>query len=116
MPRVKRAVNAKKKRRKLLKRTKGFLGARHSNYRAAKEAMMKAESHAYKDRKAKKRTMRRLWQVRINAAVRQYGLSYSKFIHLLKEKNILIDRKILSKMAAEFPVAFGKIMEKVKEK
>ena len=74
---------------------------------------MKAESYAYKDRKTKKRTMRQLWQVRINAAVRQFNLSYSKFINLLKKKNILLDRKVLAQMAAEKPEAFKKIVEEV---
>ncbi len=115
MTRIKRAVGAKKKRAKLKKRVKGFLSTRRGSIKRAKEAVMKAETYAYRDRKAKKRTMRQLWQVRINAAVRQFDLSYSKFINLLKQKNILLDRKILANLAAEKPEAFSKIIETLKK-
>ncbi len=115
MTRVKRAVSAHKKKKKVAKRVKGFGATRRGSYKKAKEAILKAEGYAYKDRKAKKRTMRTIWQTRISAAVKQYGLSYSKFIHLLKEKNILLDRKILAKLANEFPVAFRKVVESVKK-
>ncbi len=115
MTRIKRAVGAKKKRAKLKKRVKGFLSTRRGSIKRAKEAVMKAETYAYRDRKAKKRTMRQLWQVRINAAVRQFDLSYSKFINLLKQKNILLDRKILANLAAEKPEAFSKIVETLKK-
>lgn len=115
MTRIKRAVGAKKKRAKLKKRVKGFLSTRRGSIKRAKEAIMKAETYSYRDRKAKKRTMRQLWQVRINAAVRQFDLSYSKFINLLKQKNVLLDRKILANLAAEKPEAFKKIIELLKK-
>jgi len=116
MTRVKRAVGAQKKKRKVAKRVKGFGATRRSSYKKAKEAILKAEGYAYRDRKDKKSTMRQLWQTRISAAVKQYGLSYSKFIHLLKEKNILLDRKILAKLASTFPVAFKAVVKKAQEK
>jgi large subunit ribosomal protein L20 len=115
MTRIKRAVGAKKKRAKLKKRVKGFLSTRRGSIKRAKEAVMKAETYAYRDRKAKKRTMRQLWQVRINAAVRQFDLSYSKFINLLKQKNVLLDRKVLANLAAEKPEAFKQIIELIKK-
>ncbi len=115
MTRIKRAVGAKKKRSKLKKRVKGFLSTRRGSIKRAKEAVMKAETYSYRDRKTKKRTMRQLWQVRINAAVRQFELNYSKFTHLLKEKKILLDRKVLAQMAAEKPEAFKRIIEAVKK-
>jgi len=114
MSRIKRAVSSHKKRRKVLKRTKGFEGIRSKTYRKAKEAMVKAEKYAYIDRRTKKRTMRSLWNVRINAGVRKHGLSYSKFINLLKKKDIKLNRKMLAKLAAESPQVFDKIVEKIK--
>lgn len=107
---------AHKKKRTIRKRVKGFLSTRRGSIKRAKEAILKAESNAYKDRKTKKRTMRALWQMRINAACRRHGLSYSKFIALLKINNIGLDRKILAEIAAEFPIAFQNIVNKVKVK
>ena len=116
MARVKRAVSAHKKKRKIFKRTKGFEGLSRSSYKKAKEAVLKAEKYAYRDRRTKKRVMRSLWNIRINAASRRNGLSYSKFMGLLKVKNIRLDRKILAQIAAETPEVFAKIVIKAKEK
>ena len=115
MTRIKRGVAAQKRRKKVIKSAKGFLGARSKKFRAAKEALMKAGTYAYRDRKVKKRTMRRLWQTRLNAAVRKYNLSYSKFIHLCKEAKVELDRKILSEIAIKNPEVFEKIIEQVKK-
>lgn len=114
MTRIKRGVMANKRRKKVLKKAKGYLNARSKKYKAAKEALMKAGTYAYRDRKAKKRTMRALWQIRINAKVREYGLSYSKFIHALKLTRVEIDRKVLSELAVDNPEVFAKIVEKAK--
>ena len=114
MTRIKRGVMANKRRKKVLKKAKGYLNARSKKYKAAKEALMKAGTYAYRDRKAKKRTMRALWQIRINAKVREYGLSYSKFIHALKLTKVEIDRKVLSELAIDNPEVFAKIVEKAK--
>ncbi|MDF1498598.1 MAG: 50S ribosomal protein L20 [Patescibacteria group bacterium] len=114
MTRIKRGVMANKRRKKVLKKAKGFLNARSKKYKAAKEALMKAGTYAYRDRKAKKRTMRALWQVRLNAGVREYGLSYSRFIHALKLSKIELDRKVLSQIATDNPQVFKNIVDKVK--
>jgi large subunit ribosomal protein L20 len=115
MTRVKRGVTASKRRKNVLKLTKGFRWRRKSNYKAAKEAVLKAGKYAYRDRKAKKRTMRSLWILRLNNAVRLFDLSYSKFIKTLKDKKIELDRKVLSQMAMEDPKVFKKLMEEVKK-
>ncbi|MCK4891088.1 MAG: 50S ribosomal protein L20 [Candidatus Pacebacteria bacterium] len=115
MTRVKRGVMANKRRKKVIKKAKGFLNARSKKYKAAKEALMKAGTYAYRDRKVKKRTMRALWQIRINAKAREFGLSYNRFIHALKLAKIEIDRKILSELAIEDPKIFKNIVEKAKE-
>ena len=99
MTRVKRSVHARKKRRATLERTKGFRGEAHSSYKRAKEALLKADSYAYRDRRNKKRDFRRLWIVRINAAARQEGMSYSQFMHGLREAGIELDRKVLADLA-----------------
>ena len=114
MPRVKRGIIAAKRRRKTLKYAKGFKWGRKSKERAAKEALLHAWTHAYRDRRVKKRTARALWQIQLNAAVRQYGLNYSKFINGLKKAKIELDRKVLSQIAREHPEVFKVIMEKVK--
>ncbi len=114
MPRVKRGVGHVKKRRNLHKRVKGFEGGRKNLIKVAKTADTKAGAYAYADRRKKKRTMRGLWQVRINAAVRKFDLSYSKFMGGLKKKNIELDRKVLSEIAAKEPQVFAKIVEAVK--
>jgi len=109
MPRVKRGVIANKRRRSVLKNTKGFRWSRKSKERAAKEALLHAWTHAFHGRKEKKRDFRALWNVKINAAVRPHGMNYSTFIAALKKKNILIDRKILAGLAENEPEVFEKI-------
>jgi len=115
MTRIKRGVIARKRKKKIIKKAKGYLNARSKKYKAAKEALMKAGVYAYRDRRTKKRVMRRLWQTRLNAAVRKYELNYSKFINALKVARVEIDRKILSGIAVENPEIFSKIVEKAKE-
>ena len=114
MPRVKRGVLHLKRRRGLMKRVKGFEAGRKNLIALAQTADTKAGAHAYPDRRVKKRTMRGLWQVRINAAVRLFDLSYSKFMGALKTKQILLDRKVLSQIADKEPKVFAKIVEFVK--
>jgi large subunit ribosomal protein L20 len=114
MPRVKRGTTANKRREKILKYTKGFRWGRKSKERAAKEALLHAWTHAFRGRKEKKRTFRQLWNVKINAATRADGISYSKFIAALKKKNIAIDRKILADLAENEPAAFKKILSMTK--
>lgn len=97
-----------------MKRNKGFGGGRKNLIKEAKTADTKAGAHAYRDRKVKKRTMRGLWQVRINAAVRMFEMSYSKFMGALKTKQVKLDRKVLSEIAAQEPKVFAKIVEFVK--
>jgi large subunit ribosomal protein L20 len=113
--RVKTGTISHKRREKLLKYTKGFRWGRKSRLRAAKEALLHAWTHAYRDRKRKKRDFRRLWQIQINAACREHGLPYSKFIHGLKQKKIELDRKILAQLAQNHPEIFAKIIEEVKK-
>jgi len=111
MPRVKRGVTAHHRRKRLLKYTKGFRWGRKSKFGLAKEAVIHAWKYAYRDRRNKKRVFRALWQTHINAACRAHGLQYSRFIHMLKEKNIAIDRKILSQLTQSQPDIFKKIVE-----
>jgi large subunit ribosomal protein L20 len=113
--RVKRSVHARKKRRATLERTKGFRGQAHSSYKRAKEALLKADTYAYRDRRNKKRDFRRLWIVRINAAARQEGMSYSQFMHGLKEAGIELDRKVLADIAVRDPETFRRFAEKARE-
>ena len=115
MSRVKRGVTASKRRKNVLKHTKGFKWRRKSHYKAAKEALMHAWSRAYHDRKRKKGDFRRLWQIKINAASRANGISYSRFINGLKKANIEIDRKILAALAENEPKVFEKIAEEAKK-
>ncbi len=114
MPRVKRGKIATKKRRKILGYTKGYKWGRKSKERAAKEALLHALPRAFRGRKEKKRNFRALWQTQINAAVREHGLIYNKFIAGLKKKNIILDRKILADLAQNNPEVFKKIVEAVK--
>lgn len=114
MTRIKRHKLAHKRRKNLLKYAKGFKWGRKSKYRLAKDALMHAWSHAYKDRKRKKRDFRRLFQIRINAACRQNGLTYSQFINKLKKAEIELDRKILADLAVNQPEVFKKIIEAAK--
>ena len=115
MARVKRGVAAKKKRREVLERAKGFRGDANSHYRAAKEAVIKAETYAYRDRRNKKRDFRRLWITRINAAARQNGMSYSQFIHGLQLAGIELDRKVLADIAVRDPETFSRFAEAARE-
>ncbi len=114
MPRVKRGVTARRRRKKILKLAKGFRGAKGKLYRSAINAVWKALSYSYRDRKVRKRDFRKLWIMRINAAVRQYDLSYSKFIYLLKQKNINLNRKVLADMAINDPQGFEKLVNSIK--
>lgn len=114
MPRVKRAVTAKKKRRTVLARAKGYYGNKSRSYRAAKEQTQHSLQYAYRDRRNKKREIRRLWIARINAAARINGLSYSVFMHGLKKAGVNLDRKVLSDMAVNDAPAFAKLVEVAK--
>jgi large subunit ribosomal protein L20 len=114
VPRVKRSQSARKKRRKVLEQARGYFGRRHSSYRLAKEQVDRSLVYAYRDRKAKKRVMRRLWIVRINAAARQEGLSYNQFVAGCRKAGIELDRKVLADLAVSDPAAFGKIAEQAK--
>lgn len=113
MTRVTRGVTASKRRRNVLKLTKGFKWRRKSHYRSAKEALLKAGKYAYRDRRTKKRVMRRLWIIRLNNALRQLGLKYNQFINLQKNIKNELDRKVLSQMAVENPGVFKKFIETV---
>lgn len=114
MPRVKRAVTAKKKRRTVLSQAKGYYGDRSRRYKSAKEQVQHSLQYAYRDRRNKKREIRRLWITRINAAARINGLSYSVFMNGLKKAEVTLDRKVLSDMAVNDPAAFAKLAEVAK--
>ena len=114
MTRVKRGVMAQKRRKKVLKMVKGYRWRRKTNYRAAKEAVIKAGSYSYRDRRTKKRTARSLWILRINNALKESGMNYSRFIKALKDKKIEVDRKVMSQLANENLEAFKKLLETVK--
>jgi large subunit ribosomal protein L20 len=113
--RVKRSVHSRKKRRATLERTKGYRGQASKSYKRAKEALLKADSYAYRDRRNRKRDFRRLWIVRINAAARREGLSYSQFMHGLKEAGIEVDRKVLADIAVRDPETFRRFADKARE-
>lgn len=113
MVRVKRGKTAHKRRKHLLKDAKGFRWGRKSKYKLAKDALKHAWRYAYRDRRVKKREKRQLWQIQINAACRQTGISYSKFVHGLKKNKIELDRKSLSSLAQNYPQIFKKIIEKL---
>ena len=115
MARVKRGVQANRRHKAILKRAKGYYGARSRVYRVAVQAVTKAGQYAYRDRRNKKRTFRRLWITRINAGARQNGLSYSRFINGLKKANIDIDRRVLADIAMHDAKAFTALTEKAKE-
>jgi large subunit ribosomal protein L20 len=114
MPRSVNSVASRKRRKKIMKLAKGYFGARSKVYTVAKNAVEKGLVYAYRDRKAKKRTFRRLWIARINAAARQEGLSYSVFIHKLKGNNIELNRKVLADLAMNNPAAFKTVVDSVK--
>ena len=115
MPRVKRAVHAKKKRRKILKAAKGYRGARSKLYRSATEAVERGLCYAYRDRRNKKREIRGLWIARINAAARENGITYSRLIEGLTKANVALDRKSLSELAIHDPKAFSKVAAVARE-
>ena len=114
MPRVKRSVNARKERRKVLAEAKGYWGLKSSSYKYAKEQVEHSLVYAYRDRKVKKRTFRRLWITRINAAARMHGLSYNQFVNGCSKAGIELDRKVLADLAVSDPAAFGVIAERAK--
>jgi large subunit ribosomal protein L20 len=114
MPRVKRGVTAKARHKKILAKAKGYRGRRNNVYRIAKEAVMKAGQYQYRDRRNRKREFRALWIARINAAVRELGMTYSVFMNGLKKASIEIDRKVLADLAVHDRTAFSKIAEQAK--
>ena len=113
--RVKRSVHARKKRREVLERTKGFRGEANHNYKRAKEALIKAETYAYRDRRNRKRDFRRLWITRINAAAKLNGMSYSQFMHGLKLSGVELDRKVLADIAVRDPETFRRFADTARE-
>jgi large subunit ribosomal protein L20 len=115
MTRVKRSVHARKKRRAVLERAKGYRGRGHSSYKHAKEQVMKAESYAYRDRRNRKREFRSLWIIRINAAARREGLSYSRLMAGLREAGIEVNRKMLADIAVRDPETFRRFAERAKQ-
>lgn len=113
MSRIKRGVVASKRRKTILKLAKGYKWRRKSNFRAAKEAVIKAGKYAYQDRRAKKRTFRRLWILRLNNGLRELGYRYSDFIKMMRKQKIELDRKVLSQLAVENNTIFVKVAEKI---
>lgn len=113
MPRVKRGTTHLKRRRNLLAKTKGMKWGRKSKIRLAKTAELKAGKYAYRDRRLKKRSMRQLWTVRLNAALRPHGMSYSRFIASLKAADVALDRKVLSFLAKDHPEVFETILKQI---
>ena len=114
MPRANSTVPRHRRHRKIVKQAKGYYGARKSNYKAAKDAVQKAWQYSYRDRRTNKRNFRRLWIIRINAAVRQHGLTYSQFIFAMRGKNIELNRKTLAHLAVHDPDVFAEIVNSVK--
>jgi large subunit ribosomal protein L20 len=114
MPRAKGGFKTRRRRKKVLSKAKGYYGAKSRLFRVATEAVDKALQYAYRDRRAKKREFRSLWIIRINAAARKFGLSYSQFMSMLKRTNITLNRKSLADMAYNDPAAFSQLVEKVK--
>jgi large subunit ribosomal protein L20 len=115
MSRVKRSVAARKKRRATLERAKGYRGDAHTSYRKAKEALLKADTYAYRDRRNRKRDFRRLWIVRINAAARQHGMTYGQLMHGLKLAEVPLDRKVLADIAVRDPETFRRFVDSARE-
>jgi large subunit ribosomal protein L20 len=114
MPRVKRSVHGKKKRREIMAQARGYVGSRSRRYRVAKEQVMHSGVYAYRDRRDRKAQFRRLWITRINAAVRPHGLSYSRFVSGLHAAGVEVDRKILADLAVRDPGAFAQLVETAK--
>jgi large subunit ribosomal protein L20 len=115
MPRVRRGTKKRQRRSNILKQAKGYWGARSRNYRTAKEAVERALQYSYRDRRARKRDFRRLWIIRIKAAAETNGISYSRFMHGLKQLDIELDRKILADLAVHSPQTFLALVQRVKE-
>jgi large subunit ribosomal protein L20 len=115
MTRVKRSIHSRKKRREVLERAKGYRGDAHSSYKRAKEAVMKADSYAYRDRRNRKRDFRRLWIQRINAAARAEGMTYATFMHGLRVAGVELDRKVLADIAVRDPETFRRFAERARE-
>jgi large subunit ribosomal protein L20 len=115
MPRVKRGVTAHRRHKRVFKQTKGYQGLRRKSIKKAREALLKAWSYAYRDRRTKKRDFRRLWIQRINAGARQHGLSYSQFMNGLLKAEVKLDRKVLAEIAYRQPTAFGQLVEQAKK-
>ena len=115
MARVKRSVHAKKKRREVLRKAKGYFGSRSRRYRVAKEQLLHSGQYAYRDRRDRKGQFRRLWIVRIGAGARQHGLSYSQFVHGLQRAGVEVDRKVLADLAVHDPAAFGQLVQTAKD-
>lgn len=114
MTRIKRGVTAHKRRKNLLKRAKGFDNRRSTNFALAREALLHADKYAYRDRRNKKRDMRALWLVRANAALRENGISWSKFAGILKKEGVTINRKMLAELAVKHPTVFDKMVTSLK--
>ncbi len=114
MPRAKTGVVRRRRHKKILKLAKGYWGLRSKSFRKARETLFAAGNYAYRDRKRRKRDFRRLWIARINAACRQHGLSYSRFMHGLKRAGVELDRKVLADLAVQNPEAFGLLVERAK--
>jgi len=115
MPRVKRSVNARKKRRKVLEEARGYYGRKNSSYKLAKEQVMRSGAYAYRDRRVRKRDFRRLWITRINAAARQEGMSYSQLIHGLDKAGVEVNRKMLADIAVHNSDDFRRFVEIARE-
>ena len=113
MPRANSSVPRHKRHRKIVKQAKGYYGVRKSNFKAAKDAVERSMQFSYRDRRQKKRVFRKLWIARINAAARLNGMSYSKFIYSLKEKNVALDRKVLADMAVNDPEGFSELVNSI---
>ncbi len=114
MPRVKRGRVKHRRHKAVLKEARGFVGGRHRLFRSAKETLMRAQRYAYRDRRVRKRDFRRLWIVRINAAVREHGMSYSRFMHSLKAAGVELDRRSLAELAVRHRAAFDEVVETAK--
>ena len=114
MPRVSHAVATKKRKKKVLKQSKGYWGARSRLFRTAREAVDRAQTYAYRDRRKRKRDFRRLWIVRINAAARRNGMSYSQLVHGLGQAGVAINRKVLADLAVRDPAAFAAVVEQAR--
>lgn len=112
MPRVKRGVSVRKRHKNLLAKTKGFRQGRKNLVKQARQASVKAMTHAFRDRRTKKRTFRALWIIRLNAALRTHGLTYSRFIPMLEKANITLNRKVLSELAVDHPTEFEAVVKK----